>query len=262
MSGSAEPATIWPVFIASRGRPLGATAYNLDHDRGPFRLVVEPHEAYLYEARWGRARVLIMGEDDRGLAYARNFILDRARREGLAWFWMLDDDIAGWSRVVKGRCKPCDPASALLGVQGLLEARQDVAQGALEYRQVAWSQAAETVVGGYCDVAVAIHAGRVGRLRFREAADLKVDRDFTLQVLAAGWNTLRACRWAFAAPTNGSNEGGLREAYAEPGREAASSRAMADLWGVDVCRPVVKRSGRPDVRIDWSRMRTPSSPVS
>ena len=70
---------------------------------------------------------------------------------------------------------------------------------------------------GYCDVCVAIHAARAKRCTFRDACDLKLDRDFTLQVLAAGYETLRITQYSFACPKNGSNAGGLAPVYAIPG---------------------------------------------
>lgn len=240
-----------PAFIPSKGRPHATTARLLEAAGVAFRLVVEPQDAPHYLQAHPSDRLCVLGADDQGLAFARNAILDRARKEGIDWFWMLDDDISGFYRVSGRRCVPCPASEALAGAFALFSGRSDTAIGSLEYQQFAWSAARPAAINGYCDVAVCIHATRTAPARYRGHLVPKEDRDFTLQVLAGGWGTFRAQRFAFACPKNGSNAGGLAPVYADPGREAEAVRKMCDAWGPDICRPTTKRAGRRDVSINW-----------
>jgi glycosyltransferase involved in cell wall biosynthesis len=211
---------------------------------------VEPQDAADYQQAYPGASRVLLERDNQGIGYARRAVLAHARATGLAWYWMLDDDITAFYQVVKGRNVKVVPSAALAGAQALFADRPDVAQAALEYQQFAWSARRPLALNSYCDVAVCIHAGRTRPITYRSEVDMKEDRDFTLQVLAMGYRSARVCCYAFGAPKNGSNAGGLHDVYATDGREAQASRRMAELWP-GVCRPVVKPDGRHDVAIDW-----------
>jgi hypothetical protein len=62
-------------------------------------------------------------------------------------------------------------------------------------------------------------------------------------------------KYSFSAPKNGSNAGGLKEQYAQEGRELEAVRRMATAWGSDICEPIVKADGRHDLRIHWGWFR-------
>lgn len=251
----------FPILIPSRGRPECPTAALLAESGLDFRLLVEPAQADAYAARWGRARLEILPADGRGLPSARNAALDLARAPGRAWTWMLDDDVRRFARADSGRCVVVPARDALLGAQAEFAGRPDVALAALEYWQFAWSCRGRPKLNSYCDVAVCLHAGRTRALRFREGVTVKLDRDFALQVLASGHATLRSTLWAFDCPKNGSNPGGLADAYATPGLEEAASRRMCELWGPDICTFHRKPDGRPDVKIHWRHFRPRPAPA-
>jgi hypothetical protein len=215
----------------------------------PFTVVVEPQDMATYQAAgWSCA---VLPADDQGLPFARRHILTLA---GASWLWMLDDDITALYRTVRGKCVPCPPADALATSQEYFASSPSIAQAALEYQQFAWRAKQPYVRNGYCDVCVAIHTGRTRLLTYRNDCALKEDRDFTLQVLAAGYATLRVTAYSFACPKNGSNAGGLAPLYATRGREALASQRMAALWP-GICKTVTKPDGRQDVAINWGYFR-------
>jgi hypothetical protein len=248
--------TTWPVYVSTKaraGRPR--TARLLAGSGVPWTAVVEPQDEPAYRAALGPgADLLVLPDDDRGLPYARQAALDHARAAGHAWFWQLDDDIDRFYSVAAGRCTPCPAGAALAGAQAALARVPRLAVGALEYQQFAWRARGPYALGSYCDVAVCLDA-RNRRLRYREEQFFKGDRDLCLAALAAGYATARTTRWAFAAPKNGSNPGGLAAEYARAGREAEASRRLCARWGPAICRPLTKPDGRPDVKIDWSYFR-------
>lgn len=237
---------LFPVVVPSKGRPMSPTLQGLRAAGIPYTVYVEPQDAQAYRhAGWDALRVL--EANDQGLPFVRRAIL---REAPPTWFWMLDDDITAWHRTVAGRCVPTTPREALQGAQQYFAPHGQIAQAALEYRQFAWRAKQPYVLESYCDVCVAIHGARARSLTFRDACDLKLDRDFTLQVLAAGYQTCRVTAYSFSSPKNGSNAGGLAPVYAQAGREAAASQAMVRLWP-GICTLKRKKDGRDDVAIDW-----------
>jgi hypothetical protein len=240
-----------PVAVASKGRPQAPTLQLLADAGLPARVFIEPQDADAY-AHWSAHHDLFrLDRNDQGLPYVRQAILEAARGAGLRWYWMLDDDIKRLLRY-QGRRAVVVPADEALERAEMEFISQPVAQAGLEYAQFAWSAEGRVRRNSYCDVAVAIRAD--APVNFRPETGVKCDRDFTLQLLAQGYDTLRTSAVAFDAPKNGSNRGGLHDAYAA-GRERADSEAMVDLWGRGLCALNIKRDGRPDVKINWRRFK-------
>jgi hypothetical protein len=241
---------IWPIFIPSKGRAqTQKTGQLLAQAKIPFNFVVEPSELNAY-SQIGNA--IKLPENGMGLAYSRNFTLNHARQNSIKWFWMLDDDINGFHKSNGKKNSKCNAAEALLTAQMILSGIPKLGQGALEYQQYSWSAKSQLKLNGYCDVAVCINTEKTKECQFRKEVDLKLDRDFTLQVLANGALTARASQIAFSAPKNGSNKGGLHDVYAKQNWEKSCSQKMQEIWGPEICALFQKPDGRHDVKINWS----------
>jgi hypothetical protein len=233
-----------PIFIPSKGRAETISSHKFFPGA---TIVVEPQEKYLYAGKIDHA-LLTLPEAGMGIAYVRNFILNHARARGLTSYWMLDDDIKKFTFLGKDIAG----VDALDQAEKLLSQVPKLGQGGLEYGQFSWGAKKPLSLLGYCDVAVFMNVRYLGKLEYRSRLDLKEDRDFTLQVLASGHPTARASQYGFVAPKNGSNAGGLKDVYAQGGREAEASRRMALEWP-GICLPHTKPDGRPDVKINWKR---------
>jgi hypothetical protein len=238
----------FPIYIPSKGRPKSPTA-KLIGDSAV--LVVENQEAADYQKAFPNAPIIILPESNRGIAYVRNFILTEARRSGAEWFWMLDDDITGFYEVAAKRCVRAAPLCVLAGAEAVFSKRPNTAQAALEYQQFAWASSKGYSLNGYCDVAVCINTKRSAMASYDYSVTLKEDRDFTMQLLSQGYETFRTARFAFSAPKNGSNEGGLKPVYANPNAEANAVAGMIAKWGGLLCSKNTKPDGRRDVKINW-----------
>lgn len=237
--------------MSSKGRPDGQT-FGLLRDAGlTYVPLVEPRDVAAYVAA-GHERVQALPENDRGLGYVRQYALAFARNAGIEWYWMLDDDITGFYVAEGGKCRRAAAADVLQAAEQAI-VTEDSAHGGLEYQQYAWrNQPGHVTYGSYCDVAVMIRSSVM--CDYRPETGVKVDRDFTLQVIATGMDVIRTGWLAFAAPANGSNPGGLHDEYAAAGREERDSRQLAALWpGIAEYKP--KRDGRPDAKIHWRRLK-------
>lgn len=239
---------VFPILIPSKKRPGSKLFAQLKSEGIPFNIVVEPQDKDNYRAH--SSHLLMLPESNLGLAYSRNFILDHARASGFDWFWMLDDDISKFYKTVSKRNIAISALECLSAAESLFKNDSSCAQAALEYQQFSWGQARPAFINGYCDVAVCINVKRTKTMAYRQQVELKEDRDFTLQCLSKGFRTIRACHLAFAAPQNGSNDGGLFDVY-KSGRERQSVDEMCRMWGPSICKPITKKSGRRDVKINW-----------
>jgi len=90
-----------PIYVPSKGRATTSKTIPQLPEEEEWSVVLEPQDVERYALP--EKRVIVLPENDRGLAYARQFILAHARSKKLGWFWMLDDDISGFYRVVHGR---------------------------------------------------------------------------------------------------------------------------------------------------------------
>jgi TET-Associated Glycosyltransferase len=243
---------IHPVFVCSKGRPDGSTFDLLEKSGIPYTILVEPQDVDKYAER--RKILYALPENNQGIAYVRNQVLGLARVNCLKWIWMLDDDITSTFLVRDWKTVKTPIFDVLLAAQKELTNVPNLAQGALEYNQFAWSAKKSIAINSYCDVAVFINVERTKDLKYRKEFDLKEDRDFTLQCLRKGFFTARSCWTAFAAPKNGSNKGGLFEEYAKQGREREAAERMSREWP-GTCEVVVKPSGRVDCKVIWKNFK-------
>jgi hypothetical protein len=243
-----------PIVVPSKGRAWKSKTITLLQEAGVRPTVfIEPQEVKAYGGAYPDCDFFVLPESNQGIGYVRQQILEHARKQGWAAYWMLDDDITGLFRVEGGKCLRTDSRAVLVEAEAVLR-KAGVAQGALEYQQFAWAAKKPLKLIGYCDVAVWIDVEKTRLVNYRRKLDLKEDRDFTLQILACGELTGRSTWHAFSAPKNGSNAGGLQEEYAKVGREAEASQRMVAAWP-GICELHTKPDGRPDVKIHWERFK-------
>jgi hypothetical protein len=72
----------------------------------PYTVFVEPQDTEAYR-KAGHASIVVLPENEKGIAYARQAILDYAVQNNDKWFWMIDDDIiqfsAGSAETIRSR---------------------------------------------------------------------------------------------------------------------------------------------------------------
>jgi hypothetical protein len=241
-----------PIFIPTKGRFNNCKTAELLGSISNMWLVVEPQELEKYKANYSDFNYIELPENDKGITYVRNFILNFSNKMGYDWFWMLDDDISGIFR--REGTKLIRDNNALYTAENLIG--NNTGQISLEYRQFAWSATKEFVLNSYNDVCVCINVqvAKKNDIKYREYLTLKEDRDFTMQIIKAGYDVKRTTLSAFTAPKNGSNEGGLKCVYDTSGRELEASKRMVEIWGENICRLKTKPDGRKDVKIMWKEI--------
>jgi hypothetical protein len=199
-----------PVFVPSRHRADTATTPDLLHASGvPHRIVVEPHDADAYVERYGADRVMVLDDDERGIAYARNFIMDYARAAGTPYVWMIDDDMRRFRIRRKGKRIEIPASVALAFMELVSDSFSNVAGASVMNSAFAFGYDRKPPVGLnqmiYCVqlVKTDVHA------RFR--AHLMDDTDYSLQVLTEGYCTLISRRVVHEQPSTSKQPGGCTD---------------------------------------------------
>ena len=237
-----------PIFVPSKNRAFESPLLReLQASQAEYWYVIEPQDKAKYQPLTDN--LLILPENDRGLCYVRNWIDNYCKQNDIDWYWMLDDDVKRFYKSVNGKNHPETLTNALSGAEKILSKHMEViGQASLEYQQFAWSARKKVAWQSYCDVVV-LNKSTLP-ISFRSEFELKVDRDYTLQVQSLGYQTARVTKYSFAAPKIGSNSGGLNEVYADDSRIRKEVNKMCELWP-GICFPKVKNSGMMDVKINW-----------
>jgi len=242
------------IFIPTKNRYDNCKTANLIGDYKNLFLVVEPHEYKEYRINYPNFNILQLPEDDKGLAYARNWVKLFTVRGGIEQYWLLDDDISYFYKRQGTKLIRNNYDDSLLDAQDYF-INNGVAVGALEYRQYAWSSTKRGVYNSFCDSAVFIDNKLTDGIFCNEELKLKIDRDFCIKVIRSGNKTCRDTMNAFSVPPNGSNKGGLKEiAYDQKDTELNACKKMIEIWGDDICRHIVKPDGRNDLKINWKNI--------
>jgi len=241
------------IFIPSKNRVENATLLKFaQQNQSIVNVVIEPQETFKYYEAFPELNYIQLPKDNGGITYVRNFIKEYTEKQGLENYWQLDDDITGLfyregTKLIRSGFEVLENAKEQFIKRG-------IALGALEYRQFAWSATKEIVENSFCDSCVFVDNTKLKGVRYRDYVEGKEDRDFAMQVIKYGNKTARTTLYAFSAPANGSNAGGLKEIFYDCGKEELCVERMVELWGDKICVPITKDSGRKDVKINWNEI--------
>lgn len=245
------------IYIPTKGRhdssKLIETIYNKlnSFDISFFTIVIEPQDEEKYKNNYPLLNYLVLPEDNKGISYVRNYIKNYSEMNNQPNYWQLDDDVSNFYHREGTKMVKNDIILVLASATAQF-INNGTALGALEYQQLAWSATKELTSNSYCDVCVFVDNIKTMGLRYRPYVEGKEDRDFAMQVIKSGEKTNRTTIFAFAAPKNGSNKGGLKETFYDiDGREEICADRMIELWGNTICQKITKKDGRIDCKINW-----------
>jgi len=241
------------IFVPSKNRVANARLLHTANEQN-FKLtvVIEPQDEVKYKEVFINLNFLILPINNGGITYVRNFIKEYTENNSILQYWQLDDDVTNLyhregTKMVKDTFDVLNKAAEIFKTN-------EVALGGLEYQQFAWSATKEFVNNSFCDVVVYVDNTKTFGLRYRPYLEGKEDRDFAMQVIKHGEKTARTTIYAFAAPANGSNAGGLKETFYDLGKEQTCVGRMVEIWGQNICVPITKDNGRNDVKILWNKI--------
>jgi hypothetical protein len=233
-------------FIPTKGRTTTKT-YKLFEQVGiEVRHFIEPQEIDKYNVP---NKVSIL-ENNKGIGYVRNFMLEYARTNDLNWVLVCDDDVTAFG-IYNGKTVKKD-ASIWFEILDKIKKLPFEMIG-INYTQHAWHEKTNYSVNKkFAEVCVLMNVKNI-HWNYRSQFNLKEDRDFALQTIKNGNGILRFNRYWFACPDVGSNSGGLQDMY-KAKKDEESAKKMCKEWNPFV---TLKRKGeRLDMKTDIKGLAT------
>ena len=238
------------------------TLYNLmNSEISNWWVVLEKQDVKNYvDAGIPRDRIITLPQSNQGLCYVRNFIFNYhyQHHQQSPWYWMLDDDIGAIYTVSNQKNVQCNWADALFDAQQTAEKVNRLGIYSLEYKQFVRpgkKLKSIRINSSSCDVFVCINASLAKFLSFDCKFELKVDRDFCLQVRDLGYNIASVCKFGFATDPMGVKEGGLNDTYKQQGLERKEVELLIRKWKGLVGKKYRNKgdNARIDADISWKK---------
>jgi hypothetical protein len=233
-------------FIPTKGRTTTKT-YKLFEQVGiEVRHFIEPQEIDKYNV----PNKVSIQENNKGIGYVRNFMLEYARTNNLDWVLVCDDDVTAFG-IYNGKTLKKD---ASIWFEILDKAKKlPFEMIGINYTQHAWHEKTNYSVNKkFAEVCVLINVKKI-HWNYRPQFNLKEDRDFALQTIKNGNGILRFNRYWFACPDVGTNAGGLQDMY-KAKKDEESAKKMCSEWHPFVT--LQKKGERLDMKTDIKALAT------
>lgn len=237
------------IFIPSKNRLTNPKTYNILKEIGlnPV-LVIEPQEEKL--AQILELDYILLPENDKGLLYSRNYILNYARKNNVDFIAMIDDDINYFGEVDFAKKKVIRNNFAFL--KALKFFYENKLCGSLEYHQFAWSAKKAYTLNKGIEVVHLLYIPKIPQ-KINYDIELKEDKDFAIQLLMSGIQTVRLNSVCISVPSIGTNKGGLYDLYKSKKDNEAAIK-LFEKWGNQIIELKDKKDGRIDCLIKWKNI--------
>lgn len=250
MTKNAQDFSEIQIIIPTKGRMDCQKSYKIFMDLGlKPKLMIEPQEEA--EAKKRGYNYILLPDNNRGLLFSRNYILDYARKNGIKYLVMADDDINSFSRTdFKAHRIHQDNTAFLDALTYFMRAKSC---GGIEYSQFAWS--ATKPVSFYKGFQV-VHFMYMPCVSpsIKYDIPLKEDKDMPIQLIFSGVKTFLINFCSLSVPSIGTNKGGLNEDYASR-KDNIGSIELYKKWGADIIKLKKKDNGRIDADPNWQKIK-------
>ena len=240
----------WQIYIPSYKRAGGITSHKLFPSA---KIVVPVSQFDEYQEQYGEKVASIPDDKDGNIAVKRNAVLDMARKDGVEWVLMVDDDYAYVGRTTKQQTRWLNVEEIeMLIIQGCQMA-DDLQTGMWGlnvqidpkfYHEYSPFSLATPILGPW-------QAVKVSELRYDEEIYLKEDYDFWLQSIKKYRKTLRF--EAYHYMVNHVNKSGGVVSYRTKQLEEEHNKMLQRKWGRRVVKYDFTKSINPRVHIPTAR---------
>lgn len=237
------------IFIPTKNRLDNPKTYNILKEIGlnPI-LVIEPQEEEI--AKTKNLHYMLLPENEKGLIYSRNYILNYCRKNNIEYAIMIDDDINYFGKVDFNNKKVIKNNGAFLeAIQFFIKVKTC---GSMEYNQFAWASTKTYSLNRGIEVVHFLYLPVIPKT-IQYEIELKEDKDFAIQLLMSGVTTFRLNSVCISVPSIGTNKGGLYDLYQQK-RDNQGAINLYNKWGKDIIQLKHKKDGRIDCSIKWNNI--------
>jgi hypothetical protein len=208
-------------FIPTKGR-LNTKTYKLFEAVGiQVYHFIEPQEIEKYQV----PNKISIQQNNQGIGYVRNFMLEFARYNNMDWVIMCDDDVDHFGQYVNGNIKK--DAGIWIDIFNKVKTLPFELVG-INYRQLAWTEKTNYSINKkFAEVCVLMNIAKI-KWNYRTEFNIKEDRDFALQTIKYGNGILRFNKYFYNCPDVGTNKGGLQDEYKAKKDEDSAKRMCAE----------------------------------
>lgn len=202
----------YPIYIPSKGRASNLKTVKMleANDITAYYVVCEANEFNEYSKYVNWRNLLVLPSSGYGTSsVARNFCIEHSQRNGFAKHWQLDDDISRIYKHSKGKVLNDYPMHAFMDVEKFTESRPYIMMAGLNTSSSFLSTVKKDLMYNTSLTSCFLITNSPFRFRLR----MLVDMDYQLQLLAAGYSTLRFLNLAFTFVTPMKQEGGYTKMY-------------------------------------------------
>lgn len=235
------------IFIPSKNRLDKPKTYNILKELGLKPIfVLEPQEET--EAKKLGYPYILLEDNNRGITYARNFILKYCREHFIEFAVMIDDDINCFGRISNKKFIKDNTAF----LDALKFFKKVKTCGTMEYAQFGWAATKFFSLNKSMEVVHFLYIPLMKNVNYDD--NTKEDKDMAIQLIFKGINIFKLNQLCFQCPSIGTNKGGLHELYAKK-QDYNWAFNLQKKWGKEIVKLVEKKEGRIDVKINWKNIR-------
>jgi len=225
-------------FIPTKGR-VNTKTYKLFKEAGiEVKHFIEPNEFDLYEV----PNKVNVKENNKGVTYVRNFMLNYARENDYEWVIFCDDDVNSFG-VYNGKT-----VKKTAGIwNDILEKAKKLPFElvGINDTQHAWHEKTSYSINKkFAEVCVLMN---IKKIYWNYNDNTKEDRDFQMQTIKNGYGVLRFNHYWFSCPDVGSNKGGLFNLYKNK-KDVEWAESLVKAWYPYA--KLVRKKDRIDAKID------------
>lgn len=196
----------YPIYVPSKNRPKRVTLKLLDDMKVNYYLVIEPqdYDMYVESLDSEYMTILVLPENDRGIAYVRNFCKQHSIENSHKWHWQLDDNILDFLIRKDDKNVKYDGRSLLSASEHLAHKFDNVGILGLCHRAFAFTKT------NNIDINLQIYSCALikNSLDINYRYGVVEDTDYSLQVLSKNECTLLLNRFIIDKQTTSTNSGG------------------------------------------------------
>ena len=239
------------ICIPSKNRP-GSKTYKIFQDLGyEVFMFLEPQDFDKYQVDCKKINI---GQDNQGISFVRNFILDYSKKNKFDWVCMCDDDISSFGKAIqteKGLRNKRDNKYIKEVFEKTLNFK-NTAFG-INYDQYSWcSDNIKTVNATTIEVCIWFRPSEI-KAKYDSNVNLKEDRDFIIQNKKNGLNIVKLNRYYHSSPDIGKKQGGLYDEY-KAKTDEESAKKMFLKWGKDIITLKRNNQNNIDIKINWDNL--------
>jgi hypothetical protein len=235
---------LFPILVPSKGRATSSKLLQLlRKERVPFTVFCEPPEVKHYRAAGHQA--LAIGGVNRGVWYVRGWMHRYAQKQGIAWYWSIDDNVSAFYQRVGDQLVKKPVQEVLIKMQEEYASDSVVLFGP-ENRRLAWSAQG---VGPDRKVYACFATRQDALVRYTPEVSLVEDVATTIQILQGGQHTILSYDYAYDKPSQGTTPGG--NDWSGQGIEAKRLLAKENPGIVTLFED---KQGRVKLRVAWKKL--------